>query len=97
MTQIVEALGEAEPQDQIQLVLTDDSTVEGTVAVIDYMPEGTLHVELEERDGDPVRYRVLSNHADSEWDLPDVERTIPKAADTEWDQLAAIESVTILD
>ena len=97
MNRIVDALGELEPQDDVRLTLDDDSTVEGTVAVVDYVPDESLHVEIEATDGETTRYRVLSNYADDGWATPDVERTEPTSSDAEWEALADVDSVAVLD
>lgn len=97
MNQIVDALGGTEQQDEVRLALADDSTVEGTVAVVDYAPEESLHVEIERKDGETVRYRVLSSYTDDAWETPKLERTEPTAPDAEWETLAAVDSVTVLD
>ena len=95
MNRIVDALGELEPQDDVRLTLDDDSTVEGAVAVVDYVPDESLHVEIEATDGETTRYRVLSNYADDGWATPDVERTEPTSSDAEWEALADVDSVAV--
>lgn len=90
----VTTLGELDPFDHVQVLLSDETQIEGRATAIDYVPDESLRLELRPRHSG-VRYELTAEHGDSRWSPVHVRRCDTEAEVSEWEDLGNVKGITV--
>lgn len=92
----VTKLGSLGVFDHVQVLLGDDTELEGRATAIDYVPEERLRLELRPRNSG-VRYELSAEHGESRWSPIRVRRCDTEAdADAlQWESLGNVVNVSV--
>lgn len=96
MSQLVEDLGQANVGDRVRVTTADETTFEGSVSPIKYMPEDSLRVEVRPRESTSDRYEIRADY-EEEWSELTVRHVEADAEDAEWETLGTVENVEFGD
>lgn len=90
----VTTLGGLEPFDYVQVLLSDETQLEGRATAIDYVPKESLRLELRPRHSG-VRYELVAEHGGSRWSPIHVRRCDTETRDSDWEDLGNVKGLTV--